>query len=925
MNHVEPLLRPLAVAALSALLLAGCGKDKPEALAESAKEFIAKKDYKAATIQLRNALQQQPENGQARLLLGRVMLATGDYANAEKELRKALEYRVSPDVVYPELLKAMLRQGDPKKVVTEFAGKHLSDPAAEAAFQSDVGMAYMGLGQGDEAKAAFDAALKAKPGFALARIGEAMLMAQARDLDGAARVVDEVLAQNPGLPEALTLKADLALAKADTDTAVKLYDEAVRAQPTNLQARMAMATLLIRQRKFDQAQIAIADMKKAAPKDVRVSYLEGLLAYGQGDAKKTRDAALQVLKVAPNHVPSLYLAGAADLQLGAPESAVEHLRKVVAAAPRNTDARRMLTMALLRAGQAEKARDVLEPALKEAPKDPRLLQLAGEVALGSHDLLKAAQYYERATAVDKDNATARTRLGQVRLAAGDVDRALGDLETASESDAGKYQADLALISAHLRARDFDKALQAVAVLEKKQPNNPLTYNVKGIVQVNKRDVKGARASFAKAVELKPDYLPAVLNLAKLDIYEKNPQAARARFETIVAAQPKNEGALLGLAEVLAQSGAPAKEIVATIERAIAANTGSVSARVALVNYHLRNRDYKAAIDAAQAAVAIAPNDPRLVELLGNAQLAAGETNQAIATFNKLVSMRPDAPEPLVRLAGAQFAARDYPASIAALRKALAMKPDLVEVRRQIGVILAASGKMDEAFAEARAIQKDFPKQAAGFVLEADLYAAQKKWGAAANAFREAQKREPLPGVAVRQVTMLEEDGKPAEATAVATKWMKDNPKDVVMRSFLGERALRKKDYKEAMKYFKEVVDLQPENAIFLNNLAWTAHALGDPAALGYAEKAYSLAPGTPAVLDTYGWILLKKGDTKRAIELLSDAAGRAPKAAEIRLHLAQAYIADGNKAGAKKELEGIMQLGAELPQRAEAEQLLKKL
>ena len=304
--------------------------------------------------------------------------------------------------------------------------------------------------------------------------------------------------------------------------------------------------------------------------------------------------------------------------------------------------------------------------LKGSTRDTKLLQIAGEVALANNDLVKAAQYYERATVLDKDSAASRTRLAQVRLATGDVDRALSDLEIASERDAEQYQADLSLIAAHLRRGETDKALQAAAVLEKKQPNNPQTYNVKGIIYASKRDTKNARANFAKAVELKSDYLPAVLNLAKLDIYEKNPQAAKSRFETIIAAQPKNDGALVGLAQVLVLTGAPAKEVVATLERAISANQASVSARIALADFHLTGR--QAALEVAQAAVAVSPNDARLLDLLGRAQQGTGDTNQALATFNKLASMRPEASEPLLRLAAVHFSAKDYPAATQELKR-----------------------------------------------------------------------------------------------------------------------------------------------------------------------------------------------------------------------------------------------------------------
>ena len=76
--------------------------------------------------------------------------------------------------------------------------------------------------------------------------------------------------------------------------------------------------------------------------------------------------------------------------------------------------------------------------------------------------------------------------------------------------------------------------------------------------------------FAKALELNPTYLPAIANLARLDIAEKKPADARKRFEAVIAKDPKNEQALLALADVMARTGAPPAEIVATLQRAVTA-------------------------------------------------------------------------------------------------------------------------------------------------------------------------------------------------------------------------------------------------------------------------------------------------------------------------------------------------------------------
>jgi len=915
----------LAIAGCLALGLIGCGKETPGALIESANSFATKGDYKAAAIQLRNALQQKPDNGEARYLLGRVLNEEMDYITAESELRKALEYGYTRDATYAALGQALLRQGKNKELVVELKDRKLADREAEASVETDLGLAYFGLGQRDEARRAFDTALNAKPGYDRARIGQAILVASDRDLAGAMKIVDDVLATAPELPEALNLKADLLIAQNDLEGAIKLVEQAVKVQPNNFRARYALTSLRIKTRKFDQAAADVAAMKKALPRDVNVAYLEALLAFGQGDAAKTREAAQQALKVAPDHAPSLLLAAAADSQLRSFDSAVQNLRLLLDKYPQSTDAQMLLIKTYLQSGQPEKAWTLLAPALRRAPDDPKLLELAGATALATNDLARASQYYERAATLDKEAALPRTKLAQVRIATGDVDRAMKDLESASQLDATGYEADLALITQLLRRKEFDKALAAANRLEKKQPNNPLTYNVKGVVYVTMRDSKNARASFAKALELQFDYLPAAQHLAWLDIAEKNPTAARGRLEAIIAKEPKNEEALVALADIQAATGNSAKDVVSTLARAVAANPASVNPKIALANRHLRDGDAKAALAVAQSAAASNPGDAKVLEVLGAAQQAAGDTNQAIATFQKLVALQPKATEPLVRLAMTHYAAKDYDAAIQTLRKALALKPDSVDMRREIVRVAIAAGKTDDALAVARAVEKEQPKASIGFVLEGDAYAAQNKWDLAGNAFREAVKREKTPLTLTRLHAALQNQGKAAEASTLAEAWIRENPNDVLVRLYLAGQAAQDQSFKEAARLYKDVLALQPDNVLVLNNLAWVGMEIKDAGAFGYAEKAYALAPENASVLDTYGWLLLQKGEAKRAVELLTAALRKAPGNPIMRLHLAKALIQASDKTAARKEIEALLQLDAGADQRAEAQALLKGL
>src|SRR3954462_14347561 len=92
--------RALAGASICLFLVTACG-ESPEALLTSAKEYLVKKDNNAALIQLRNALQKDPDLAEARFLLGKLLLESGDPAGAEKELSIASSLQYPDEQVVP--------------------------------------------------------------------------------------------------------------------------------------------------------------------------------------------------------------------------------------------------------------------------------------------------------------------------------------------------------------------------------------------------------------------------------------------------------------------------------------------------------------------------------------------------------------------------------------------------------------------------------------------------------------------------------------------------------------------------------------------------------------------------------------------------------------------------------------------------------
>jgi putative PEP-CTERM system TPR-repeat lipoprotein len=427
------------------------------------------------------------------------------------------------------------------------------------------------------------------------------------------------------------------------------------------------------------------------------------------------------------------------------------------------------------------------------------------------------------------------------------------------------------------------------------------------------------------LQLQPTYFAAARNLAMLDFAENKPNSARQRYEAVLAKDPKNEEALLGLAELLQLTHAPAQETAKTLERAVSARPDSVQLRLVQINFLRQLRDGRGALAAAQQADAFLPDNPQILEVLGRTELEAGAVSQAIATFGKLVHAFPKSAAPLMLQAEAYLAAKNEDAALQALKRAIEVQPGLVAARKNIALLQIKAGRYDLALTQARAIQEEVPRDPLGYLLEASVLTAQKREHEAERLLIATLKRTPAPSVVFELYDLMSMTGRATEATAIAERWIRENPKDVEVLQYVVEKNLRNRDYKSAVPRLKVLLARQPRDALTLNNLAWALGQLKDPEALRYAEEGYPLAPDSPTMLDTLGWLLVEGGDTARGLELLRKASRIAPNAHAIRLHFAQALLKSGQKDDARKELLALAGLPGASPVKETAIELLSTL
>ena len=922
MKTLSPLNRTAAAVAL-ALALAACGKS-PEQHFANAQQLVQKRDYRAAVIELKSVLQAQPDNRDARQLLGEVLFKSAAYPDAEKELARARSLGAADEQVLPALAEIYLKLGEPQKTLDLAVPASGLSPDSLARLHAMRAEALLSLGKREEAERSLATAAQASPNQPALLLTQAKLALIDRDKARAEALVDHALKQDPAHTDALYMKGAFLGYDDKADEAAEVYRRILVNDPNQFRAHLALANLYAKQGKINDADAAVHAAEKIAPKAPVVMHARGTLELQRGKLDKASATLLEVLRATPNHLPTMLAYAMASYGQGHYEQSMSYAGKVLGALPGNLLATRILAGSQLRTGDVKSALVTVKAGLAQHPDDARLLAIAGDAQLRTGNYAQAMDYLDRAAELDPDNPAIRTRQAEGHFAAGDEDAALAELEAAADLSDKAGQADLALVMLHLRSKDYDQALDAIAKLEKKLPDNPVTYNLRAAALIGKDDRAGARKALEKALVIEPRFYPAAANLARLDLADKKPEAARKRFEGILAHDKGNVKAMMALAG-LAAAEKNEKDQLAWLEKAAKADPRAVPPRAALVQHHLAKKETQKALALARETAAANPDSLPAMGLLGTTQLATGDAGAATATFGRLVQKAPRSPEAHLHLALAQVAGKQPGPARDSLKKALQLKPDFLKAQDALMRLELTEKRPDAALQIARQIQAQQPGSSVGFEREAAILLSENRLPEAAKALDQALAKGAGPAALIRLHRTLATMGNSQAADQRLTDWLKRHPDDTAVRAYAAEAYMVANRNREAIALYEGLVKANPGSFTALNNLANLYQREKDARALATAEQALKLAPDHPGVQDTLGWILLEQGELSRASALLAKAAGRVPQSGTIRYHYGVALARSGKKAEAKKELQAAIGSGQKFAELDAAKALLASL
>ncbi len=352
-----------------------------------------------------------------------------------------------------------------------------------------------------------------------------------------------------------------------------------------------------------------------------------------------------------------------------------------------------------------------------------------------------------------------------------------------------------------------------------------------------------------------------------------------------------------------------KEVPLWLEDAWQENPQDLQLGLSLLQYYHKQQDTTRTLDLAKKLYAAHPGNTEVLRAFVIALLDSGNTAAALEQAGRLTQLQGNSPDAWYLLGLANIKKPDNAAAHRALDRAVALDPThfLPPLEAKARLYLSEQ-QSKEALEIARTLKTRFPTVATGYALEGEAYAQQRQFAKAAPAFQTAFNKAPNAGLALALANAYWQTDNQADAFKTLKSWLANNPKDMFARTLLMTYLDSLQRYPEAIAEAETMWLQAPDNGIVLSNLAMLYQQIGDKRALELAERAMQLAPDSPEVADTLGWILVQSNQLPRGLELIRQAIAQKPDEPVIAYHLAAAYAKAGQREAALQELGIVTQL-----------------
>lgn len=431
----------VASAAMLALLsVTGCNLQSSESEAiehiKRSETYAAQGQYRAAFLEVRNAIQKEPGQVDHVLTLAHLYNEVGAGGSAAELLQPWEQDHA--DAISLELARAYVLQNKHLSAQETLDGYTPQTDSQRLQYQWLQGEIARLAGRPTQAIEHYQSVLNDQPEHAAATAGHARVNIRQGNTLTALEQLQAWRGRNGDDPDLLFLQGLIHYRLNELEPAVNVLTDGLAAMPQSdifLPVRRQTLSLLSRtlteQGKLADAQVYNRILAENTDSEARQSTEAALEAIGEGDLDTARLTLEDLVEQNPNNDLVALLLGAVKLQQGDLDEGESLLAANIDAETTPIPFIRLATMAQIDKGKRDQALATLERALLARPTDVDLLAMHGILALslptraseGMVSLNKALQ-------IDNSRTRLRLALAQFHVQNDDVEQALGQLRAA---------------------------------------------------------------------------------------------------------------------------------------------------------------------------------------------------------------------------------------------------------------------------------------------------------------------------------------------------------------------------------------------------------------------------------------------------------------------------------------------------------------
>jgi cellulose synthase operon protein C len=505
------------------------GHNSAVASLSNANEYRAKNDFRAARVELLNAVKSDPKFADAYVAQAEVALALFDGATAKAALEKAVGLGVPQSNLQHLLGHALWLLGD-----LEGATNLLEDdsiPSKNRVYANRIlGRVRLDQGNVDDARAAFDDALKIAPKDSMLWTDIATFRLRLADQKGAIDAADFAVSLDNSNIRALELRGKLVRSQFGLTASIPWFEQGLNINPNDVPLLEEYALTL---GELGRNRDMLKQARKVLtlnPKSGRAYYMQAVIAARAGDYMLAQRI-LSMAGSAINETPgAMMIMAVSEYQLGNYNRAADTLERIIAVQPGNMEARKMLARAKQSAGDNHEALSAIKPLFARGDADAYSAMIAARAFEATGERTKAAGGINDAAYVMQSKAAIVS-----------TNLTLNSAADAARRNPGNAAYVIPYIRALMLDGQLDAALSQAKQLQANASGVAAAHILVGDVEARKGNYSAAATAFqkAQAIEFSEDTM-----LRLVDAHRRQKQWNKAR-EVINVFMQMNPNSLVG--------------------------------------------------------------------------------------------------------------------------------------------------------------------------------------------------------------------------------------------------------------------------------------------------------------------------------------------------------------------------------------------